>query len=414
MAGEEIIGCILQQWRDYCKSRGKELRFLREPVQAWKSVAKQEKFLRECERKARKALRVQRQQHVLKCWVETLKQKKLADAARIAKCISNAEARVPYSERVDKLLAEYERKDEEAGASDGPTQDAKGDSSTELEPLETLHSLINQDRTKDQTTPLLDMIVLAGFVQHTLNDLTNTDVGERLTEKHYILTGIDEDPLFSSIYSPTSEHKRDGAAPVDTDFLEMLDDSMFMFDADNDNLSQHHIDELIAIEKNTFPLTNGANTISLLDSIAFTAKSNLHKMKHEVHKSLMDVRGSHIHLTNYTEFIEKKKKQQIQCQRDLKEHCCTCRGPHIAKPPFSHGKDYRREPTHEHCQNDKCSFIKKKRMELQWLDETIGKYDSNQERFERNIALCEDETERRKNSLKDALANSLRLMEMTT
>ena len=378
------------------------MRSLREPLQEWNSITKQDRFLRECEKKARRALRAQRQSYILKeCLAETAR-RKLSDAATVAKTVNANAAWVPISDRLDKLLEKYE----------GPDVANVSQQSTnvpDIEQLKILHSDIYHGDSDMQLVPLLDSMVVAGFVQQTLKNNSSFHVNEDLTEKHYIFTGVDDDPLFSSLYSPPSQSKHATTAPSDTGFLDMIDDSLFN---DKDNLSQLQLEELAAIQSST--LHAKQDTMSLVDSIAFTAKSNLHKMTHEVHKSLIDVRGSQINLSNYREFIDKKKKQRIQCQRDLREHCCTCKGPHIAKPPFSHGKDYRREPTHEHCQNDKCTFIKKKKRELTWLDETIGKYDVNQNRFEKEILKREDETERRKENLKEALANSLRLMEIAS
>lgn len=377
------------------------MRSLREPLQEWNSITKQDRFLPECEKKARRALRAQRQSYILKeCLAETAR-RKLSDAATVAKTVNANAAWVPISDRLDKLLEKYE----------GPDVANVSQQSTNVPDiqLKILHSNIYHGDSDMQLVPLLDSMVVAGFVQQTLKNNSSFHVNEDLTEKHYISTGVDEDPLFSSMYSPPAPSKHATTAPSDTGFLDMIDDSLFN---DKDNLSELQLEELAAIQNST--LHAKQDTMSLVDSIAFTAKSNLHKMTHEVHKSLIDVRGSQINLSNYREFIDKKKKQRIQCQRDLREHCCTCRGPHIAKPPFSHGKDYRREPTHEHCQNDKCTFIKKKKRELTWLDETIGNYDANQNRFEKEILKREDETERKKENLKEALANSLRLMEIAS
>ena len=152
--------------------------------------------------------------------------------------------------------------------------------------------------------------------------------------------------------------------------------------------------------------------VSLIDAIASSAKTNLSAMKLQVDKSLLDSRSSQIHLSNYREFIEKKKKQRIQCLRDMRMHCCKCRGPHIARPPFSHGKDYRREPTHTQHQGNGCLFLKRKMSELKWLEETLGKYSENSERFELEIEKCKADTECKKENMQEALANNLRLMEI--
>ena len=151
---------------------------------------------------------------------------------------------------------------------------------------------------------------------------------------------------------------------------------------------------------------------SLADVIAITAKQNLSSMKSTVDKSLQDMASSQLNLRNYKDFIEKKRMQRIQCVRDIKLHCCKCQGPHVCKPPFSHAKNYRRDPIHKLRQGSNCKFLKRKRAELKWLDDTLGKYPTNQERFQQQIAKCETDAEKQKEEMKEALANSLRLMEI--
>ena len=56
--------------------------------------------------------------------------------------------------------------------------------------------------------------------------------------------------------------------------------------------------------------------------------------------------------------------------------------------------------------------MKRKRAELRWLDDTLGKYPMNQERFQQQISRYETDAEKQKEEMKDALANSLRLMEI--
>ena len=153
---------------------------------------------------------------------------------------------------------------------------------------------------------------------------------------------------------------------------------------------------------------------SLVDAIAEDAKNNISVMKSDVDTALLDTQSSQAHLMSYRDFIEKKKKQRLQCLRDLREHCCLCEGPHISKPPFSHGKDYHREPTHIQHQGDECLFLKKTRSELKWLEETLGNYCKNNERFELEIERRKTETQSRKENMKEALANSLRLMEIAS
>ena len=151
---------------------------------------------------------------------------------------------------------------------------------------------------------------------------------------------------------------------------------------------------------------------SIADVIAFTAKQNLTSMKSNVDKTLQDVTSVQRQLSNYQQFIEKKRLQRIQCVRDIKSHCCKCQGPHIAKPPFSHAKNHRRDPIHTLRQGGNCKFLKRKRAELKWLDETIYKYPMNEKRFEQQIVTSLANADEQKEEMKEALANSLRLMEI--
>jgi hypothetical protein len=151
---------------------------------------------------------------------------------------------------------------------------------------------------------------------------------------------------------------------------------------------------------------------SLSDVIAITAQQNLSSMKSTVDKTLQEMASTQLQLQHYKDFIEKKSLQRIQCVRDIKLHCCKCQGPHVSKPPFSHGKNYRRDPIHSQRQGDACKFLKRKKAELKWLDNTLGKYPVNHDRFEQQISRCETETAKRKDEMKEALANSLRLMDI--
>jgi hypothetical protein len=152
---------------------------------------------------------------------------------------------------------------------------------------------------------------------------------------------------------------------------------------------------------------------SIADVIAFTAKQNLTSMKSNVDKTLQEVTSVQRQLSNYQQFIEKKRLQRIQCVRDIKSHCCKCQGPHIAKPPFCcNSKNHRRDPIHTLRQGANCKFLKRKRAELKWLDETLYKYPMNEKRFEQQIAIFETEADEQKEEMKEALANSLRLMEI--
>ena len=152
----------------------------------------------------------------------------------------------------------------------------------------------------------------------------------------------------------------------------------------------------------------------LVHDIATDAKANISVMKLDVDAALHDTQMTHMHLLKYKEFIERKRKQRIQCIRDMQLHCCQCDGPHISKPPFRHGKDYRKDPLHSQYQAENCQFLKKKQTEMNWLDTTLGNYDKNNEQYELEIEKRKAETQCRKDTLKEALANSLRLMEIAS
>ena len=276
---------------------------------------------------------------------------------------------------------------------------------------------------------MLDLIALASAVHQTMDGFkkSNPEVDIFLRQQHYISTGSEDSS--PHLFHPASKathsifHSADdilvpkgndnaNTFPTSTDFIDELD--FHLFEGKNNVLAEDlkkirdFNNGSIIISRTEDP--NAPN--SLVDSIATSANTNLSVMKLDVGKSLHDVKSSQINFSNYNEFIEKKKQQRIQCLHDIKAHCCTCRGPHISKPPFSHGKDYRRDPTHEQSHGRKCLFLKKKKEELQWLDETLDKFANNCKRFERTIQKCQATTEKRKEEMKDALANSLRLMDM--
>ena len=422
---KSLLQGVLIHWRDLCKSRGRSLRSLREPFEAWHSLTKRDKDLRACERNVRKVIRAQRIRCILeKCLIETGRRQLLV-ALQIARSMNEygSSAAVPFTDQVDRLLEQFEHPErglppyEDVDESNfhklnirGQTISLTSEHVECLLPLKTLHyHMIRQsgNPTPTDTTPhLLELIALAKSVERALNRKTPE---QGMLWKRHFLSQDDDDPLFStidedSIFSSFNDDKLNDL-PSSKDSL---------LDADKENQSLAFSSELMTIQDNDFSFKSktAARDMPLIDSIAYIAKRNLHVMKLDVNKSIQDVRSNEILLANYNEFIEKKKRQRIQCLRDLKEHCCTCRGPHISKPPFSHGKDYRREPTHEQCQRNECTFLGKKRKELAWLDETLGKYSNNEERFKREIVDCQEETQRRKAHMKDALADSLRLMEM--
>ena len=153
---------------------------------------------------------------------------------------------------------------------------------------------------------------------------------------------------------------------------------------------------------------------ALLNDIATDAKTNISAMILDVGAALHDTQMSRLQHFKYKEFIVKKRKQRLQCLRDMQLHCCQCDGPHISKPPFRHGKDFRRDPIHVQYQADDCLFLKKKQIELSWLDTTLGNYDKNNEQHKLEIEKCKAESQSRKETMKEALKNSLRLMEITS
>jgi hypothetical protein len=153
---------------------------------------------------------------------------------------------------------------------------------------------------------------------------------------------------------------------------------------------------------------------SLVDAIVADANANIEKMKAEVDAALLNAQSSQEQLMNYEGSIEKKRKQRIQILRDLKEHCCTCDGPHISKPPFSHGKDYRHEPNHIQDQSDNCLFMRKLRADLKSIDETLANYGKNHERYLLEIERRKADAQSKKEFMKDALSNSLRLLEIAS
>lgn len=153
---------------------------------------------------------------------------------------------------------------------------------------------------------------------------------------------------------------------------------------------------------------------AVVNDIATDAKTNISAMLLDVDAALHDTKMTRCQLVKYKEFIEKKRKQRLQCLRDMQLHCCQCGGPHISKPPFRHGKDYRREPIHSQYQSEDCNFLNKKQTELNWMNTTLGNYDKNNELYEFEIEKCKAEAQSRKENMKEALANSLRLMEIAS
>ena len=278
---------------------------------------------------------------------------------------------------------------------------------------------------------LLDLILLSDEVQCTLAKFkqSNPDLSRHLIQQHYISAGLEDGAMSAQQVVPghapahkfLTRHGADSAIgrQVDAHIVPSESDPSALdnaADVGEGQLVARCLHEISETRNNNHCAANKDKTgeVSFMDVLATTAKTNLSVMKMDVDKALNNSQSSQAHLLNYREFIERKKRQRTQCLRDLQTHCCRCRGAHIAKPPFSHGKEYRREPLHSQHQGVKCLFLKRKRAELKWLDETIANYSTNNDRFEHEIDRRAAETLSRKENMKDALANSLRLMEMAS
>lgn len=285
-----------------------------------------------------------------------------------------------------------------------------GTSASPMERLKQLmqrSAILDSDFDNPSSLPevhVLELILLSDEIQDMIDSYhrVNPELDRDLLEQHYISTGTEE-------LSPTLDQGAgSGALSQDIDSL-----TENYFDIAEEQSFAKYLAEVSKVEHGSYPaIAEDTGQSSLVDVIAADAQANISVMKLDVDAALRDTHSSEVHLINYKDFIEKKRKQRIQCLRDIQIHCCTCRGPHVSKPPFSHGKDYRREPTHAQHQGNKCIFLKKKRAELKWLDETLGNYCKNNERFEREIEKRKAETRSRKENMKEALANSLRLMEI--
>lgn len=272
----------------------------------------------------------------------------------------------------------------------------------------------------------LDLEKLADVVQKLRNvtKRVQPQVRSNLRDQKYIMTGLEDDPLWG-IYSGKDDYNNNNMGSehsnmvgnkrnsMDVDFDNDLD---ILFD-NNEHIMSDYLRELNNFKANAYKEGqthfNDDEPNSLVDSITMTASNTLTAIQQDAAQSNLHIRSSQLHLTNYDEYIEKKTKQRVQCIRDITIHCCTCRGPHISKPPFTHVKgDYRREPTHVHRQGEKCLFLKKKRNELRWLGDVLSKYGNNRERFEKEIQNRQIDAEIRKEELRGTLANTLMLMDM--
>lgn len=274
--------------------------------------------------------------------------------------------------------------------------------------------------TKTNTTPIppidiLDLIQFAEEIQSKVNEhnAAKSDLNKHLLEQHYISTGSEDGDFYDYDDASSGNHY------TISDEYAMLSGGAtddFFVDEEEQQAFAKYLTEISSTqgESSTKDDENMQFESSLVDALAVDAQSNISVMKSDVDQALSETGSAQTHLVNYKEFIEKKRKQRIQCLRDMQIHCCTCRGPHISNPPFSHGKDYRREPTHPQHQGSACLFLKKKRSELKWLDDTLDAYSRNKQRFELEIEQRKIEVQRRKGELTELLTNSLRLMEIVS
>jgi hypothetical protein len=242
----------------------------------------------------------------------------------------------------------------------------------------------------------------------------NLDLARDFAQQHFVSTGTDD--ASSNLMSHDQHAPIDGLATIDvpiTTDLEILPSDVV--DAKDEASFAEYMKVVALGEKDGhfFRQADGEQ-ISLVDVIAADANANISVMKLDVDMALFDTQSSQAHLMSYREFIDKTRKQRLQCLRDLREHCCICKGPHIPKPPFGYGKDYHREPAHSQQQESECLFLKKSWSELKSLDKTLDNYCKNNKRLELEIDRRQAEIRSRKETMKEALANSLRLMEIAS
>lgn len=472
-------------WHSISKTRGKALRFLREPTKRWRQWARQEARLRDNEKRARRAIRACRINNALELCLTQLAQSRIASASEVGRWLETKQpAHVPIANRIDHLLDEYESgHNQDGGAAEETETKHKTQSSPKQLHIQgkvvtlsaddlaglmalkqfhwlllqfgehgredTINTVINPQPIQTTSSPIgrltnhlshsgvvgigqgfdnpstlpevhvLVLILLADEIKCALEKFnkSNPNLKKDLLEQHYFATGLEDTFVESSHLILDNNHEPSNQARIDAMTMDIdldvgTDD---LFDFEEGELFAKYLTEISAGEKtNSFAKTEDAEQTSLVDALAADIETNISVMKLDVDTALRDTQSSQTHLVNYKEFIEKKKKQRVQCLRYIQSHCCTCRGPHISKAPFSHGKDYRREPLHPKHQGNKCIFLKKKRSELKWLDDTLGNYSRNNNRFERAIEKRNAETESRKENMKEALGNSLRLLALAS
>mmetsp|Transcript_36331 Transcript_36331/g.78434 ORF Transcript_36331/g.78434 Transcript_36331/m.78434 type:complete len:491 (-) Transcript_36331:50-1522(-) len=474
-------------WHSISHTRGKAFRLLRETTKDWRRCAKQQKNLRENEKRARRAIRVCRINCTLELCLTKSVQSRIKHAAEIGRWLEAMQpAHVPMVDRLDHLILEegesMSRRDrgtmmgKKHNVASNPKKlyiqgkavplldhDMTGllalkyfhwllsQLTDNMKRSNSIHTTISPQNTQIAASPIdrlknhlknsgkvdfcndidnptsipdihiIELIVLADEIQHTLKKFNKSNPGLNvgLLQQCYISNGSEDSPSsaphirFQTELDDENADRQAGTGAI-CNHIGLNVETNDFFDIEEGQSFAKYLAEISTAENDGQYAEKDAKHISLVDAIATSAKTNLSIMKVDMRKSLIHAQSSQIHLVDYREFLEKKKKQRIQCLRDIQTHCCKCRGPHISKPPFNHGKAYRREPLHNQHQGEKCLFLKKKRAELKWLDETLGNYSKKNERFEREIEKRTAETLSRKENMKDALANSLRLMEMAS
>lgn len=296
-----------------------------------------------------------------------------------------------------------------------------------LTALKKFCSLLSQTDEKDssnredfvrETIKLFQLICSEGFDPGPIPDIDDSELillANEIKQSINLLQHSNADQRNLGVLQPSSEILPTKLASNDISTCENDDIDIWardnVLDADDQKSFAKYLEDVTTRETET--LSNNFQT-SLVDAIVADAKANIEKMKADVDAALLDAQSSQEQLMSYEDSIEKKRKQRIQTLRDLKEHCCTCDGPHISKPPFSHGKDYRHEPNHTQQQSDDCLHMRKLRADLKSIDETLANYGKNHERYLLRIERRKADAQSKKEFMKDALSNSLRLMEIAS
>ena len=437
--------CGFCRWRSLVRSRGDMKRRLVERcVMQWRLVVHKRRTLLLAQRKAKQVVRTLRIRAVLEGGLSRITLTRISDAAETGLWLRTEQknAALAVSSRIDALLHDAEAR---SGAilkreESEPTRICESPkqlringklltlSQRELEGLRCLKEvslLLSASESHDIESILKPMfrprppsanLSPLGLIRKHVADAGISILAEGEVHVMKLIQ------LADSFEPIRKRHETSDAFADYTLLLEEPDDcpdALRTTDDRDDGLSvpllEDDHDEFLEAVSSLAALGTGEDSgKSFVEAVAETTRANLSDIKIDIDRSLEQVQSSETHLVDYKDYIEKKKRQRSQCLRDLKMHCCACQGPHIAKPPFSIGKDYRREPTHAIHKGKNCLFLKKKRQELRWLDETLAKYSANNKRFERELARLSRETDRKRNDLQQALRNSFLLMEMAS